>query len=654
MLPPIVTNPDPLVYMGGNYVVVDVEVDNSHGDYGAPVHADNRLLLVCVRPGPGHTCESCQAGVTRSKWGGELEQNDLLNCLSKADFIVAHNAKYELGWLRRCGLNLRSILCWDTMIGEYVLFGNLAPGNVSLSLDMCCRRRGLPVKDPVVDVLIKNGVNPVRIPAQWLEARCRQDVETTEQVFLSQRDVLRTRGLLPVQYTRCLLTPVVVDIEFEGMALDGPAVEKEFAEASARLAELSGRMDALTGGINWRSPEQVAAYVYDTLGFSELTDRRGAPIRTATGMRAVDQRTLDKLRAVSPQQVEFIALRKEIGKVNALLTKNLTFFRAVVDQHDGVFLAELHQTTTATHRLSSTGRPLIIDGERRRVQLQNVPRALKRLFRPKRTGWKIVEPDGAQLEAKCAAFLSQDDQMMLDCQPGYDFHVFTAQQIFGKSREEVLANAAACKGGKKDSWRQKAKEHTFKPLYGGRTGSPSEERYYKAFRARYPKLAAAQAAWIAEAVADKQYVTPWGLIYYFPHASINSGGYSNVTTAVSNYPVQALATAEIIPVALVHLWHRLGSPPLAGQAYIINSVHDSAAAEVHPDAVDAFIDAATQSWTTDVYTYLKRVYGLDFNVPLGVTIKVGDRWGTGEEVTFTIPHNREARYESRDSTGNRK
>jgi DNA polymerase I-like protein with 3'-5' exonuclease and polymerase domains len=309
----------------------------------------------------------------------------------------------------------------------------------------------------------------------------------------------------------------------------------------------------------------------------------------------------------------------------------------VCKEHGGVFYAEIHQGETATHRLSSTGKPLMISGEQRAVQFQNTPRTLKRLFKAKREGWLMAEPDGSQLEAKCAGFLSQDAQMLADLSnPTYDFHVFTASQLFNKSEDEVRQNVIDCKAGKKDSWRQLAKPATFKPLYGGSKGTPEQERYYAAFRARYPELAAAQKAWADEALRDKQYVTPWGLIYYFPTARVSKSGYANVTTSVYNYPIQALATAEITPIALVHLWHRIGSGPLKDKCFIVNTVHDSAPCELHPSVKDEFIETAKQCFTHDVYTYLEAVYGLDFNVPLGVGIKIGERWGVGEELSFTI------------------
>lgn len=666
-LPEFLRRLDPGIYFSNNYVVLDFEVDTSHGDYGNPVHPDNQLLLASYRLGPDHPASPKQ--VTRAKWGSEFEQQELISLINHADFIVAQNAKYELGWLRRAGLDLRSVLPFDTMLAEYVLLGNLAAGDDTmagrdLDLDTLCRRRGLPIKDPVVDILIKHGINPVRIPRPWLEGRCRQDVETTEAVFLSQRDALAKTGRLPVLYTRCLLTPVLADVEPEGMALDPDAVTKEYNAYVEEFDTLSRQMETMTGGINWRSTKQVAEYVYDTLKFDELRKPNGEPRRNKPsklhpqGSRLTDKKTLEKLRATTQGQKDFIALRQRLGKVNAALTKALEFFMGVVAEHGGIFYGEFNQANTATHRLSSSGIEMQFEMfkttngkklKKMKAQFQNMPRVFKKLFRAKRTTddgrpFVMFDPDGSQIEFRVAAFLGQDEQAMKDiADKDWDAHVTSASEMEQVPYEKLYAlyRAGDAKAAKQ---RQDAKPETFKPLYGGEKGTPKQERWYRAFRKRYPGIAAAQERWASEVARTKRLITPWGLRYYWPYAKINQWGSLNVKTAVYNYPVQALATAEIIPIAIVYLWHRLAERGLEDRVFIVNTVHDSVPCEVHPDVVDDMKALVKQCFTMDVYGYLHKVYGLKFNVPLGVGIKAGTHWGEGKEEAYNVwPDGREER-----------
>jgi hypothetical protein len=134
-------------------------------------------------------------------------------------------------------------------------------------------------------------------------------------------------------------------------------------------------------------------------------------------------------------------------------------------------------------------------------------------------------------------------------------------------------------------------------------GTPGEERYFAAFREKYKAAGETQKDWVNTACKDKELTTAWGLTYYFPTARMSDSGYANITSTVYNYPVQALATAEIIPIALVYLWHRIALEGLTEKIIIVNTVHDSAPCEVHPAHVEDFIRLAKQSFTHDVYGY---------------------------------------------------
>jgi DNA polymerase I-like protein with 3'-5' exonuclease and polymerase domains len=258
----------PDVYATDNYVVADLETDTSHGDFGHPVHPDNGIVLACWKVGRGHPLYMLTGGVMSADWGNEYAQRGLVDAVETADLFVAHNAKYELGWLERCGLRkVPAVFC--TKIAEYVLMGNLAAGDElnaprGTSLDECCQRRGWAAKDPVVDIMIKDGINPVRIPQSWLEGRCRQDVDSTEMLFKDQLRDLTETNRLGVVLTRCVLTPVLAKMEMVGMQLDAERVEAAYVDHVERLRVLEAEMAGITKGINWKSATQVAWFLYNS------------------------------------------------------------------------------------------------------------------------------------------------------------------------------------------------------------------------------------------------------------------------------------------------------------------------------------------------------------------------------------------------------
>lgn len=644
-------NPDPEIYLGGNYVVIDFEIDTSHGDFGNALWMDNQMLLASYKLGPDHTMGPDHR--PRSIWADEYHMQELCEVIDEADFVVAHNAKYEAGWFHRLGVDLRTLLLFDTAIGEYVLMGNLAAGDEKmpprkLNLEHCCRRRNYPVKDPVVDMLMKDGINPVHMPRAWLQGRCESDVVSTEKVFLDQRGRLSRTNRLGVLLTRCLLTPVLADVERNGVRLNEERVAEEFVKYEEEFARLSQEMDEFTGGINWRSPKQAAKFIYEELGFEELTrfdfrTKQKIPLRTKAtkrspeGNRRTDNKTLAKLQATTERQRKFLELRKRIGKVDTALTKSLRFFNGICREMGGVFYAQFNQTATATHRLSSNGLDTkfeLYEGETKKVQFQNLARVFKRLLRAKREGWYIGEWDGSQLEFRVAIEMSKDKQGIEDILSGHDVHKFTGAWIYHAPKEWLndiaghIKDSEALMDKVTKEQRQNSKAHTFKPTYGGKSGTPREQAYYSAFQARYSGLSATQQGWVYEVLNSphKSLQTVWGLRYYWPYARMSKSGWCNVTSSVYNYPIQAFATAEIIPIAIVFFWHRLAERGLTEVIEIVNSVHDSVICEIHPDHVDDFEQLAIDVWF-DVYRYLEQVYGFRFeHVPLGTEVVIGDHW----------------------------
>jgi hypothetical protein len=121
-LPGFLREPGAHHYDSENYCVFDAET-TTHKK-GLALYPENSLLLFVWYNGPEHPRPGWH-----HKWGSELEQEELLADLRAADFSVAHNAKFDLQWLHRCGADLDTMLVWDTSLAEYVRGGqSLAVG----------------------------------------------------------------------------------------------------------------------------------------------------------------------------------------------------------------------------------------------------------------------------------------------------------------------------------------------------------------------------------------------------------------------------------------------------------------------------------------------------------------------------------------------
>lgn len=602
-LPAFVERPDPTIYETGKPLFLDFETTNL--SKGSSRNPKNRIVLACWQEG--------WYGPISHKWGGEFEQQDLCDAIRRSDFIVAHNAKFELGWLDRCGVELSQLLVYDSMLAEYVIGGNRWKTG-QLALHSVSTRHGVGSKLSTVSRLIKAGVPTEDIPREWLLRYCQQDVRLLPQLLAAQLAMLSGTKLLPIVYSRCLLTPVLTDLEKNGMKLDSAPVRGLAQALEGSLEQLERRANVLAEGVNLNSPKQLAAFLYDQLGFSEPTIKRGRktlPDRTPSGGRKTDADTIAALECRTDRQREFKEIFEQARDCNGQLTKYLRKFVECLDKNEGRLYANFNQTQTATHRLSSSGAEYA-------VQFQNAPRLYKKFFRASVDGWVVGEADGAQLEFRVAGHLGRDDAVRSDVASGVDVHAKTSTKLTEAGQETD---------------RQGAKEHTFKPLYGGESGTEAEQAYYRAFREWYPGVREAQLRWIDRVLLNKELETEWGLVFYWPDTRMTSSGYITNTPSICNYPVQSFATAEIIPLALVCMWHRLKRIEGA-MMRLVNTVHDSIVAEFPPEETELFHTLAVKCMIEDATDMVRKLYGIELFVPLGCGVKVGDRWGTGKETKY--------------------
>lgn len=586
-----VLKPNPLLYLSKKYVVLDFETTTEQ--FGNAAVQENRLVLTCWK--------TSSDALPRALWGSVFHIQEVVKACEEADFVVAHNAKMELKWLHRAGADLTKIFVFDTMIAEYVLLGNR---KAPLDLDSVATRYGVGHKEKYVQSALEAGMCPSQMPKNAVLRRCAGDVQLTESVFLKQLPELQKQGLLPVMFTRCFATPMLAEMEMRGMQLDHERVKEQYLKFNKQLEEVNHKLHVFTGGVNPNSPKQVCAFVYDVLSFP-VPKVRGKEVRSA------DSATLASLVPKTADQHEFLELKSEQARLYAACSKALNKFQACCDAQK-LLLGQFNQCVTATHRLSSTGTEF-------GVQFQNMAREFKPLFKARRNGWKIAELDGAQIEFRVAAFLGQDYAAYVSIRDGEDVHTFTAETL----------TAAGQKTG-----RQEAKSHTFKPLYGGQSGTKAERAYYTAFRKKYPGIADAQMQWQYEVLRTGRLRLASGLYLYFPGTSVSSDGYITNSTQICNYPVQSLATAEITLIAITYLWHRMKAAKMYG--YMVNTVHDSVICETPDEEVELLHELGVKAFTEDVYEYLNTVYGIKFNIPLGIGFKCGTHWSEGKEIKTQV------------------
>jgi hypothetical protein len=345
-------------------------------------------------------------------------------------------------------------------------------------------------------------------------------------------------------------------------------------------------------GLVYSELNKIAGFSQVPVGVSDVAD----------GGFKTDRETLKRisLRATGDLK-EFVDL---IIRYNAIDTYLNTFVNGMRDHvnEDSILHPKFMQCVTATGRLSS-----------RDPNFQNQPRGntfpIRKVITSRFKDGKIMEIDFSQLEFRTAVFLAQDKQGMKDIADGVDVHQFTADTI-GVSRQD-------------------AKAHTFKPLYGGMSGTEDEKRYYKAFLDKYKDVAKWHETLQSNAIQYKKIKTPSGREYSFPYAQRMAWGGSSYSTQIKNYPVQGFATADIVPIACINAYNLMEENKV--KSLLINTVHDSIVADIYPGEDKIMADLLDLA-TLNVIDSLKIYYDLDFNVPLDTETKIGYNWLEMQEI----------------------
>lgn len=600
VFPEFISNPDPDIYLSENYWVVDLETTNI--EKGRAVLTDNRVLYVAMY----HPKKGWYRSIVNEVTLSEIEDK-----LFSADFIVAHNAKFELQWFYRAGIDISKLLVFDTMIGEYCLAGNR---NRKLGLDDTCMRYKCGRKHGFISAMMSAGVCPSDMPQEAMHDYCKNDVQITHDLFRKQLPLLEEANLLPVVYTRCIYTPVLSEMEMHGLHLDKELVNEIHKETVEEHISILSELDSITGGINMGSAPQVAEFIYNVLKFDELKNRRGQPIRNKPnkkfpeGQPKTDEDTLTKLRPKNKKQKRFIELKKKESKLRKKITTYTNKFVDACENNNNMLYGSINQCIARTHRLTSS-----------KPNLQNLDRMVKKVIKARSKGWKIRQNDYDQLEYRVAGFLAQCPVTLSCVKKGEDPHYLSASMLFEEEFTSLAPDSSAYK-----ELRNKAKEDTFKPLYGGQTGTPKQQAYYKEFMNKHTGIQEWHNEIIDIALETDELVMPTGLKFYFPGTNYSSSGYVNNSRNIKNYPVQSFA-AEIASIGTTLLWHCMKAAEL--KSFIINAIHDAALIEQHPKENKIMGNFSEFAMSNLVIEYLRAVYGIEYNFPLTIEGEVGTHWG---------------------------
>lgn len=316
-----------------------------------------------------------------------------------------------------------------------------------------------------------------------------------------------------------------------------------------------------------------------------------------------DKETLDLLieNGAKGKAKEFLEALKEYNAISTYLSSFVEGIRKNVRENN-LLHTNFNQCITSTGRLSST-----------RPNLQNQPREqtfpIRKVFISRFISGELLNADFKQLEFRVAAFLAQCLNAIKDILEGIDVHQQTS---------DALTDAG------EPTNRQDSKKYTFRPLFGGNSGTKAQQDYIAYFFKKYFGIFEWHNKLCEEAVSQKYIQSPSGRVYAFPHCTRRRNGSVSYHTQIKNYEVQGFATGDILPVAMFEMYlimKRLIKEQ-GLKSILVLTVHDSIVADVPPEEKEIMIKVFEEGFNR-VIPALKERFGVDFNIPLDFDLDSG-------------------------------
>jgi DNA polymerase-1 len=435
--------------------------------------------------------------------------------------------------------------------------------------------------------------------ADDIAAYAAEDADVTWQIAAALRPLLTEKGQDRVFYEiESPLIPVLVDLEFEGIAIDTAALAEFSKILRDEMARLADAIETDAGRrFNLNSPAQLGQILFDELNLLEK------PKKTKTGQHKTDEATLQTLIGLHPI-VEHILSYRRASKLKSTYVDALPL---TVHRASGRVHTQFDQLMTATGRLASNN-----------PNLQNIPirtemgREIRKAFVPRSPDYLILSADYSQIELRVMASLCGDPAMKEAFERNLDIHTATAARVHGLKLEEVTSDLRA-----------QAKMVNFGIIYGitafglsQRLRIPKGEAasIIDGYFRQYPGVQAYMDRCIASARERGFVETLTGRRRYLRDIDSRNGTVRQAAerTAI-NTPVQGTA-ADMIKLAMIKVQHALRSRGLRSRMLL--QVHDELVFDLHREEADEVPALVIEAMQT----------ALPLDVPIVVETGLGPNW----------------------------
>src|SRR5690606_24386286 len=229
---------------------VDTEVTTSNK--GNPFDVNNKLVCYSY-------CLDGQPGVARR--ADESSLRELQDLIDSADLLVFFNAKFDLHWLRRVGINTTHKPVWCCQLAEFLLEQQ---AQKYPSLEGMAVKYGLGNKIDVIKTEYwDKGINTDQIPWPVLEEYAKQDAELTYAGWSKQVPQF-SGNLYKLFRLQCADLRVLEEMEWNGLVYDPELCKQKEQEISDAIQKINEELSSVYPDvpINFSSNKQLSAFLF--------------------------------------------------------------------------------------------------------------------------------------------------------------------------------------------------------------------------------------------------------------------------------------------------------------------------------------------------------------------------------------------------------
>ena len=467
---------------------------------------------------------------------------------------TGQNIKFDALILRRYGIQVNGIQ-FDTLLAAHLL----KPESRNLKLDNLSLEHLKYHMVPIENLIGKgrNQISMAEVELEKITFYAAEDADIALQLTHIFEKELKKENL--DQFFNDIeipLLPVLIEMEFNGMFVDGQMLESMSIKLGKKIDELIVDIYKEAGTeFNVNSTQQLANVLFDIKKLPEIKKRSTA------------EEILKRLKKEHPLP----GLILEYRKLNKLKNTYIDALPALINPDTKRIHSTFSQTVTATGRLSS-----------RNPNFQNIPirteegREIRKSFRSKQEDWEMFSADYSQIELRIMAHLSQDKALVNAFNKGEDIHTRTAADVYKVAMGDVIPEM-----------RRTAKIVNFGLLYGAgpfrmsqELGIPQKEAkvIIETYFDRYSGIKKYIES-IVEKARDKQYVQTM-LGRRRPVWDIDSKNHLHREAAkrmAINMPIQG-TNAEMIKLAMVAIQKKLKVEKMKSK--MVLQIHDELVFEV--------------------------------------------------------------------------